>query len=161
MKKYTYIILIIVIATLMIGVIVFLKKGKNNSDINNTMKNNSSLNVDLQQNSSAVNSIDVKLKIKDGFDYNETKGIQKYNEIELTQKEKEKIIEYYNKTSKKELSSDEIVELAFLGTIELEFSDGNSIAMDDNDDNYAMFNKEFTIKISQSFKDYILTLIHK
>lgn len=151
MKKHTYISLIIVIIILIIGIIVFLKTGKNNSG----------LNFGLQQNSSDVNSMDVKLKIKDGFDYDGTKFIQKYNEIELTQEEKEKIIEYYNKTKKRKLSPNEMVELAFLGTIDLEFSDGNSIAMDDNDDNYAVFNKDFTIKISQSFKDYILTLIHK
>ena len=81
-------------------------------------------------------------------------------EISLTKEQQNKIINFYKNTDLSDLSPDEQVDLGIIGIITLEFSDGNSIAMDDNRDEYALLNNKKTIKISAEFKQYILNIIN-
>ena len=80
----------------------------------------------------------------------------KFKKIKLTSNQEEKIIEFYKNTDTK---TTQYLDLAFLGSIKLKFSDGNTITMDENDDCYAMYNNEYIIKISREFKNYILDII--
>ena len=80
----------------------------------------------------------------------------KYHEIELTSKQEEKIIEFYNKLNTKQKQD---TQLAIIGTIKLEFSDGNKISIDNNNDLYGYINNEYCIRLSREFKEYILKII--
>lgn len=109
-------------------------------------------NVKLYHNDEELN---VKLYYSN-LEFDIETGSYRYNETELTNKQQKKIIEFYKKTNTK---AKEYVDLAFIGMIKLEFSDGNVIFMDDNEDSYG-YNGEYCIKLSNGFKKYILSIIN-
>lgn len=92
----------------------------------------------------------------DNLEYDiETSSYKNY-EIELTPEQQKEIIKLYRKTNVRDKYD---VKLAIIGTIELDFSDGNIITMDKNNDSYGYINGEHCIKLSKGFKEYILSII--
>lgn len=81
----------------------------------------------------------------------------KYDKIELTSEQENKIKKFYKRTNTKRPKDQ--VQLLFLGEITLKFSNGNTLVMDANNDNYARYNNAYNISISKEFKDYVLDLI--
>ncbi len=149
----------------MIGItIVFMKKNDENQIAPKTSQgenyqigaitNTNSNNQANQENNLTVKMIYNTLKYDvETYDY-----IKK--EISLTKEQQNKIINFYKNTDLSNLPPNEQVDLAIIGIITLEFSDGNSIAMDDNRDEYALLNNKKTIKISEEFKQYIKNIIN-
>jgi len=130
-KKSMFLTVIIVIALVIIGMILLNKREEDN------------LTVTLYHTGKDLE-----------FDFE--KSSYKYNKIELTPEQQKKIIKFYNRTNTK---SKQGVELAIIGTVKLEFSDGNIIAIDDNNDSYGYINGEYCIRLSKGFKEYILRII--
>ena len=156
MKNRTTIILIIIlIITIIIGItIVFMKK----NDENQIESKKSLVPMSTNNQINQENNLTVKMRYNTGkYDTETYELIMK--EISLT-KEQHKIINFYKNTDLSNLPPNEQVDLAIIGIITLEFSDGNSIAMDDNRAEYALLNRKKTIKISEEFKQYILNIIN-
>ena len=164
MKNRTTIVLIIIlIITIMIGLtIVSMKKDDKNKIEPKTSQNENyqvSAITNTNNQTNQENNLTVKMR------YNTLKyDVETYDyikkEISLTKEQQNKIINFYKNTDLSDLSPDEQVDLGIIGIITLEFSDGNSIAMDDNRDEYALLNNKKTIKISAEFKQYILNIIN-
>lgn len=166
MKNRTTIILtIILIITIIIGItIVFIKKDDKNQIQSKTSQNENHQigginNTNSNNETNHENDVTVKMI------YNTLKyDIEIYDyikeEINLTEEQQNKIINFYKSTDLSNLPPDKQVDLGIIGIITLEFSDGNSIAMDDNGDEYASLNHKKIIKISKEFKQYILNIIN-
>lgn len=161
----TIILIIILIITIIIGItIVFVKKNDKNHIEPKASQNESNQigginNANSSNETSHENNVTVKMI------YNTLKyDVETYDyikkEISLTKEQQNKIINFYQNTDLSDLSPDEQVDLGIIGILILEFSDGNSIAMDDNRDEYALLNRKKTIKISEEFKQYILNIIN-
>lgn len=164
MKNRTTIVLIIIlIITIMIGLtIVFMKKNdKNQIELKTSQNENYQVSPITNTNNQAnqENNLTVKMRYNTGkYDTETDELIMK--EINLTKEQQNKIINFYKNTDLSDLSPDEQVDLGIIGILILEFSDGNSVAMDDNRDEYALLNNKKTIKISAEFKQYILNIIN-
>ena len=157
MKNRTTIILIIIlIITIIIGItIVFMKK----NDENQIESKKSLVPMSTNNQINQENTLTVKMRYNTGkYDTETYELIMK--EISLTKEQQNKIINFYKNTDLSNLPPNEQVDLAIIGIITLEFSDGNSIAMDDNRAEYALLNRKNTIKISEEFKQYILNIIN-
>ncbi len=157
MKNRTTIILIIIlIITIIIGItIVFMKK----IDENQIESKKSLVPMSTNNQINQENNLTVKMRYNTGkYDTETYELIMK--EISLTKEQQNKIINFYKNTDLSNLPPNEQVDLAIIGIITLEFSDGNSIAMDDNRAEYALLNRKKTIKISEEFKQYILNIIN-
>lgn len=157
MKNRTTIILIIIlIITIIIGItIVFMKK----NDENQIESKKSLVPMSTNNQINQENNLTVKMRYNTGkYDTETYELIMK--EISLTKEQQNKIINFYKNTDLSNLPPNEQVDLAIIGIITLEFSDGNSIAMDDNRAEYALLNRKKTIKISEEFKQYILNIIN-
>lgn len=157
MKNRTTIILIIIlIITIIIGItIVFMKK----NDENQIESKKSLVPMSTNNQINQENNLTVKMRYNTGkYDTETYELIMK--EISLTKEQQNKIINFYKNTDLSNLPPNEQVDLAIIGIITLEFSDGNSIAMDDNRAEYALLNRKKTIKISAEFKQYILNIIN-
>lgn len=79
----------------------------------------------------------------------------------LTTAEEQKEIEsYYKKT---DLNKNIPIDLAIIGNYRISFNDGNTVYMDNNNDNYARLVKDnddtyIIVKLPEGFKEYILNL---
>ncbi len=147
----------------MIGLtIVFMKKNdKNQIELKTSQNENYQVSPITNTNNQAnqENNLTVKMRYNTGkYDTETDELIMK--EINLTKEQQNKIINFYKNTDLSDLSPDEQVDLGIIGILILEFSDGNSVAMDDNRDEYALLNNKKTIKISAEFKQYILNIIN-
>lgn len=156
MKNRTTIVLIIIlIITIVIGIgitIVFMKK----NDKNQIESKKSLVPVPTNNQINQENNLTVKMRYNTGkYDTETYELIMK--EISLTKEQQNEIINFYKNT---DLINKQASDLAFIGRIQLELSDGNSIAMDDNRDEYALLNHKKIIKISKEFKQYILNIIN-
>ena len=82
--------------------------------------------------------------------------------ILITSEENDKIMEFYNKTEKEPLKSNEMVSLAIMGEVMLKFNDGNTLSLDENPTNYAYLKnekQEYLIRISSEFHNYIFSIV--
>ncbi len=104
-------------------------------------------------NNKRNNNLTVELFLRDMEDISSE---IKYKKVELTSKQQHDIVKYYKNTNTKTKHE---LNLAFLGSVKLKFSDGNTITFDDNDDYYADYNNQYIIKISSKFKKYVLDII--
>lgn len=105
------------------------------------------------------NDLTVKMIYNTGeFDIETYKNITK--EINLTKKQQSKIINFYKNTDLSELPPEEQVDLLFMETITLEFSDGNTIAVDHDDDTFAFLNHKDIISVSKEFSLYVFNIIN-
>lgn len=98
----------------------------------------------------------VELYYNSNFEFDFESGLYKYNKIELTSEQKKEIIRLYKDTN---IEKEQYLDLAFIGAIRLEFSDGNVIIMDENDDACGYINNKYCIELSNGFKEYILNII--
>lgn len=164
MKNRTTIVLIIIlIITIMIGLTIVSMKKNDKNQIEPKTSQNENYQVSAITNTNNQTNQENNLTVK--MRYNTLKyDVETYDyikkEISLTKEQQNKIINFYKNTDLSDLSPDEQVDLGIIGIITLEFSDGNSIAMDDNRDEYALLNNKKTIKISAEFKQYILNIIN-
>lgn len=170
MKNTKNIILIISMIAIIIGLtIIFIKKDaiqatKNNQNqVQTGISQNNQIGTinDTNSNNETNHENDVTVKMI----YNTLKyDIEIYDyikeEINLTEEQQNKIINFYKSTDLSNLPPDKQVDLEIIGIITLEFSDGNSIAVDNNGDEYASLNHKKIIKISKEFKQYILNIIN-
>ena len=164
MKNRTTIVLIIIlIITIMIGLTIVSMKKNDKNQIEPKTSQNENYQVSAITNTNNQTNQENNLTVK--MRYNTLKyDVETYDyikkEISLTKEQQNKIINFYKNTDLSDLSPDEQVDLGIIGIITLEFSDGNSIAMDDNRDEYALLNNKKTIKISAELKQYILNIIN-
>ena len=147
----------------MIGLTIVSMKKNDKNQIEPKTSQNENYQVSAITNTNNQTNQENNLTVK--MRYNTRKyDVETYDyikkEISLTKEQQNKIINFYKNTDLSDLSPDEQVDLGIIGIITLEFSDGNSIAMDDNRDEYALLNNKKTIKISAEFKQYILNIIN-
>ncbi len=147
----------------MIGLTIVSMKKNDKNQIEPKTSQNENYQVSAITNTNNQTNQENNLTVK--MRYNTLKyDVETYDyikkEISLTKEQQNKIINFYKNTDLSDLSPDEQVDLGIIGIITLEFSDGNSIAMDDNRDEYALLNNKKTIKISAEFKQYILNIIN-
>ena len=147
----------------MIGLTIVSMKKNDKNQIEPKTSQNENYQVSAITNTNNQTNQENNLTVK--MRYNTLKyDVETYDyikkEISLTKEQQNKIINFYKNTDLSDLSPDEQVDLGIIGIITLEFSDENSIAMDDNRDEYALLNNKKTIKISAEFKQYILNIIN-